>query len=255
MAQAVPSQTPLTTAQPARKAQTLRGLRRREALTAYLFILPTLVGFLVFTLGPMLFSAGLSLFDWDVMTEARFVGLDNFLFLLSDNRFLVGFRNTVTFVVLVVGLNTLVSLALAAALQTKMPGVLRYLFRTAFFIPVVTSTASIAIILGFLFHKELGVVNYYLNQIGIPQVPWLTSTAWAMRAVVLATVWKTFGFDLILAVGQVADRVVPVNGRAVIRPMCTLTLSADHRMLDGALAAKFLSRVKTALEQPFELLR
>jgi pyruvate dehydrogenase E2 component (dihydrolipoamide acetyltransferase) len=76
-----------------------------------------------------------------------------------------------------------------------------------------------------------------------------------MRAVVLATVWKTFGFDLILAVGQVADRVVPVNGRAVIRPMCTLTLSADHRMLDGALAAKFLSRVKTALEQPFELLR
>ncbi|NJM42140.1 MAG: 2-oxo acid dehydrogenase subunit E2 [Anaerolineae bacterium] len=60
---------------------------------------------------------------------------------------------------------------------------------------------------------------------------------------------------MVLAVGRVADRIVPVNGRAAIRPMCTLTLSADHRMLDGALAAKFLARVKTLLEAPFELLR
>lgn len=198
MEQTVPS--PITATQPRRKPQTLRGLRRREAITAYLFILPTFIGFLVFTLGPMVFSAGLSLFDWDVVSPARFVGLANFHFLLGDNRFLIGFRNTATFVVFVVALNTIVSLALAVALQTRMPGGLRYLFRTAFFIPVVTSTASISIILGFLFHKELGVINYYLGQLGIPPVPWLTSTSWAMIAVVLATVWKTFGFDLILFV-------------------------------------------------------
>jgi pyruvate dehydrogenase E2 component (dihydrolipoamide acetyltransferase) len=60
---------------------------------------------------------------------------------------------------------------------------------------------------------------------------------------------------MILAVGRVVDRIVPIDGQAVIRPMCTLTLSADHRMLDGALAATFLSKVRTLLEQPFELLR
>jgi len=59
---------------------------------------------------------------------------------------------------------------------------------------------------------------------------------------------------MILAVGRVADRITPVDGRAAIRPMCMLTLSADHRMLDGALAAAYLSKVKTLLEQPFELL-
>jgi glyoxylase-like metal-dependent hydrolase (beta-lactamase superfamily II) len=71
MEQTVPG--PITATQPSRKPQTLRGLRRREAITAYLFILPTFIGFLVFTLGPMVFSAGLSLFDWDVVSPARFV--------------------------------------------------------------------------------------------------------------------------------------------------------------------------------------
>ncbi|MCA9905036.1 MAG: 2-oxo acid dehydrogenase subunit E2, partial [Anaerolineae bacterium] len=59
---------------------------------------------------------------------------------------------------------------------------------------------------------------------------------------------------MILAVGRVAERVVPVHGQVVIRPMCTLTLSVDHRVLDGVQGAQFLARVKTYLEHPFELL-
>lgn len=178
----------------------MRGLRRREALTAFLFIAPTFAGFVIFTLGPMLASLGLSLFDWDALSPPVFVGLDNFIFLFEDSRFLNAFRNVAVFAALVMILNVVVSLGLAVALQTKMPTPLRYLFRTSYFLPVVTSMASIAIILSFVFHKELGIANYYLGLIGIDKVPWLTSSSWALLTVVLTTVWKTFGFDLILFV-------------------------------------------------------
>jgi multiple sugar transport system permease protein len=179
---------------------TMRGLRRREALTAFLFIAPTFVGFFIFTLGPMLASLGLSLFDWDALSPPIFIGLDNFRFLLEDSRFLNAFRNVAGFAGLVMLLNVVVSLGLAVALQTKMPTPLRYFFRTSYFLPVVTSMASIAIILSFVFHKELGIANYYLGLIGVERVPWLTSSSWALLTVVLTTVWKTFGFDLILFV-------------------------------------------------------
>ena len=178
----------------------MRGLRRREAITAYLFIAPTFLGFAVFTLGPMVASMGLSMFDWDALSPPKFVGFENFVFLAEDARFLNAFKNVAAFATGVMILTVVVSLGLAVALQTRMPTPLRYFFRTSYFLPVVTSMASIAIILSFLFHKELGIINYYLGLIGIEKIPWLTSTRWALFTIVLTTVWKTFGFDLILFV-------------------------------------------------------
>ncbi|MEO6060437.1 MAG: sugar ABC transporter permease [Thermoflexales bacterium] len=176
----------------------MRAMRVREALTGYLFILPTLVGFLVFALGPMLFSAYLSLHEWEIFSPPKFVGLDNFKFLPEDTRFTAGFVNTLKFVIAVVALNTTLALGAAVGLQTKMPVVLRNFFRTSYFLPVVMSMTSVAIILSFLFHKEFGIVNYYLGLVGIEKVPWLASSSYALSSVVLATVWKTFGFDMIL---------------------------------------------------------
>jgi multiple sugar transport system permease protein len=183
--------------------QSMRSVRLREALAGYLFILPTMLGFTIFVLGPMFYSLGLSTFEWDVLTPARFVGLHNYQALLKDVRFVIAFKNVLIFVAFVVSLNLVVSLTLAVALQWKMPTILRYFYRTSFFIPVVTSMASIAIVLGYLFHKELGIINYYLSFVGIDKIPWLASTRWAMISVVLATVWKSFGFDLILFVAGI----------------------------------------------------
>jgi multiple sugar transport system permease protein len=185
--------------------ETLRGLRFREALTAYLFILPTLLGYVVFISGPILFSLGISLFEWDVVNAPIFVGTENYHELLNDKRMLAAFWNTFRFVILVVGLNLVVALALAVALQRKMPTVLRYFYRTTFFLPMVASIASVAIVLGYLFHKELGAINYYLGLIGIPEVPWFTSSSWALWTIVIATVWKSFGFDLILFVAGIQN--------------------------------------------------
>jgi multiple sugar transport system permease protein len=185
--------------------QSMAGLRRREALTAYLFIAPTMLGFLIFIAGPMVSSLGMSLFEWDIVSRPQFIGLENYAFLAQDPGFRTAFRNTATFAVLVVSLNLVVALSLAVALQRTLPTILRYYYRTAFFLPMVTSMASISIVLGFLFHKELGIINYYLGLLGIPPAPWLTSTSWALFTIVLATVWKSFGFDLILFIAGIQN--------------------------------------------------
>jgi multiple sugar transport system permease protein len=187
------------------RGNTLRGLRFREALTAYAFILPTFLGYFVFILGPIVFSLGMSLYEWDVINDPVFVGLDNYREFADDKRIATAFRNTAQFVLLVISLNLVVALALAVALQRKLPTILRYFYRTTFFLPMVTSIASISIVLGYLFHKELGVINYYLGLVGIPEVPWLNSTAWAMWTIVIATVWKSFGFDLILFIAGIQN--------------------------------------------------
>jgi multiple sugar transport system permease protein len=183
----------------------MAGLRRKEALTAYLFIAPTMLGFLIFIAGPMVSSLGMSLFEWDIVSRPQFIGLENYGFLIQDPGFRTAFRNTATFAVLVVSLNLVVALSLAVALQRTLPTILRYYYRTAFFLPMVTSMASISIVLGFLFHKELGIINYYLGLLGIPPAPWLTSTSWALFTIVLATVWKSFGFDLILFIAGIQN--------------------------------------------------
>ena len=183
----------------------MASLRRKEAIWAYLFIAPTFIGFSIFIAGPMVVSLGLSLFEWDVVSAPEYIGLDNYRFMVQDERFRNAFRNTALFAFLVVSLNLVVALSLAAALQRTLPTILRYYYRTAFFLPMVTSMASISIVLGFLFHKELGIVNYYLGVLGIPQVPWLTSSSWALITIVLATVWKSFGFDLILFIAGIPN--------------------------------------------------
>jgi multiple sugar transport system permease protein len=186
-------------------AQSMTTMRRTEALAAYLFIAPTFLGFVIFIAGPLLYSLGLSFFEWNIFSPAQFAGLSNYQRLLTDTRLMTSFRNTVVFVGIVVTLDVIIALALAVALQNRMPALLRYFFRTAFFLPVVTSVAAIAIILGFMLNTNLGIVNYYLQQLGFAKVPWLTSSQWALISIALATVWKTFGFDLLLFIAGIQN--------------------------------------------------
>jgi multiple sugar transport system permease protein len=78
---------------------------------------------------------------------------------------------------------------------------LRYVFRTAFFLPLLTSAASISIVLAYMFHRDFGVINYYLKQIGLPAVPWLNDPTWALITVVLTYVWQQIGFTFIIFLG------------------------------------------------------
>lgn len=184
---------------------TIHGMRRRKALMGYLFLAPTILGILIFVAGPVLASFTLSLYKWNVFRPPQFLGFDNYVRLWNDETARVGFLNTLRFVVMAVTLQMTLALFLAIGVQQKMTKFFRYYFRSAFFLPLLMSGAAVSITLGYLFHKEFGVVNYYLNLIGIPRIAWLNSNEWAMITVVIASVWQNVGFTFIIFVGGLSN--------------------------------------------------
>ncbi len=178
----------------------LRTERRREARAAYVYLLPVFLLFLVFVAGPLIASVVLSFTRYDVVSDPVGISLDNYDRLLGDERVIVSFRNTFVFVILSTVLEITIALLLAVGVQSRMPRFLRYVFRTAFFLPVIMSSTAIAIIFSYMFSRDFGVINYYLVQLGFEKVPWLSSTEWSLFTIVLASVWQRLGFTFILFV-------------------------------------------------------
>ncbi|MDQ3412800.1 MAG: sugar ABC transporter permease [Chloroflexota bacterium] len=174
--------------------------RLREAIAAWAFLLPSLIPFVVFVAGPVLAAVALSFAEYDLLSPPSFIGLANFETFLSDPRILTIYKNTAVYVAGTVGIETIIALLLAVATNRALPGLLRYLFRTTYFFPVLTSLASVSIVWGYLYHTNFGVINYYLQQLGGPQIRWLTSSDWAMPALIILGVWKSLGFSYILFV-------------------------------------------------------
>ncbi len=176
-------------------------LKRREALSAYLFLVPTLIGFLVFVLGPMIASVGLSLFNWNLMTPPTFAGLGNYMQLFSDVRIGPVYWTTLKIAGLTVLFNTLIGLGIAVLLDQKMPAFLRQFFRLSYFFPFVVSVSAVALIWSFLMNQDGGILNYYLGLVGINRIPWLHSSLWSPIAVVITNVWKNIGFNVLVFLG------------------------------------------------------
>jgi multiple sugar transport system permease protein len=161
-----------------------------------LFLLPSLAGMLLFVIGPILASAALTLFEWDLLTDPKFVGLSNFRRLFRDEDIWLALRHTLTFIVGYVPLVMALALLLALVLDAKLKGMA--LFRTAFFLPVVSSWVAVALLWKWLFNPRYGLINYGLEQIGITGPNWLFDRQWAMPAIVLTSVWKDLGFVAVL---------------------------------------------------------
>jgi len=180
---------------------TLAGMERRKALLGYLFLSPTILGILVFTAGPVIFSLVLSLFRWNVFSPPEFIGLANFDRFFHDSRALMSFWTSFVFVVFAVSLQLVVGMLLALVIQSRMVTWMRYTYRTAFFLPMLMSGAATAIVLSYMLHKEFGAVNYYLGLLGVPPIPWLSQPGWAMASIVISYLWLSMGFTMILFIG------------------------------------------------------
>ncbi len=173
------------------------GLRRHEAIEGWLFVAPIMLGLLVFTYGPTLASFVMSLMRWDGLTPPSFVGLDNYVTLLtSDAVYGRSLANTAYFAVGSVPLSMLFGLGMALLVNQKVRGVT--LFRALFFLPVVTSSVAIGLVWAWMFSSYYGVINGVLNLVGIPSLPWLGSVAWAMPAVIIVSIWYRVGYDMVL---------------------------------------------------------
>lgn len=171
-------------------------LQHRFNWTPYLFIAPYLLVFLLFRLGPSIAGLGVSFTEWGVVGDPRWVGLRNYEAMLNDARLGDAIRNTVQFTLLTVPLLVVLGLGLALFFNRKRPG--RTLGRTAVFIPYVLMSTVVGVLWTWILEKDFGLLNIYLDQLGLPKVPWLVSSNFAMLGIVLTTVWWTVGYNMVL---------------------------------------------------------
>ena len=174
------------------------GQRRRfqEAALAYLFLAPTLLGLLFFSLGPVIAGFLISFTNWNILLPPQWVGMDNYRALIELELPRKVLRNTFYYTAINVPLNMTLALIAALLLNQKLRWVAFY--RAAYFLPVVSSTVAASLIWTWLFSPNFGPINYFLESIGIPGPAWLGSTAWAMPAVIIMSVWKGFGINMLI---------------------------------------------------------
>lgn len=176
--------------------------RRREIIAAFFFLLPNVIGFLVFMAGPLLTSLGISFVEWNLLTPPKWLGLDNYIELLTDDDFWSSLRATLYYMAGSVPLGVALALVLALALNQKIRGITIY--RTIYFIPVVSSLIAVALMWRWMYNPTSGILNYMLNEVfdffnlPITAPDWLQSRVWAMPAIILMSVWKGLGYNMVL---------------------------------------------------------
>jgi multiple sugar transport system permease protein len=168
----------------------------RETWTAYGLLLPILVFFLAFQYYPILKSVVISFMEYGLLLpEAPWVGLQNYIRQFRDPLFLSALWNTLIFVAAAVGVG--VTLALFFAVLVERTGRWAKIYRTLYFIPVVTSLMATSMIWRWLYAPD-GLINFILTTFGIEAQPWLLGESLALPALIVLTIWKNIGFDLVL---------------------------------------------------------
>ena len=175
--------------------------RRKEALLFYLFISPWVIGFLAFLLGPMIFSIYLSFTEWDSFTPPRWVGLENYITLLTDDPiFWKVMGNTAYYAIISVPLGMAVSLFIANLLNKKVR--FRKLFRTLVYLPHLIPIVAVALIFQMVFAPGAGPLNQALSLVGITGPNWLMDSAWVKPALILMSLWQAGGGTILLLAGM-----------------------------------------------------
>lgn len=163
---------------------------------AAFFILPSLIPLLLFTVGPALGALVVSFMRWDLLTPAKWIGLNNYRELVQDEKFRDAALHTVIFVAGYLPLVFAGGLIIALLLNRHIPE--RGLLRTLFFMPVVTSWVAVALIWRWLLNPTYGVVNAVLGALHLPTPGWWLDPHWAMPSVILASSWKDVGYTMLI---------------------------------------------------------
>ena len=153
--------------------------------------------FFTFYIYPLFAGLAGSMTDWRAFQAARpFIGLDNYLKLLRDDTFLAAARNTLLYSAMYLPISIILSLVLALAIDAS--GIFKSVFRTVYFVPVVTSVIATALIWGWLYQPRYGLFNQVLTMLGMNRLQFLNSPAQALPSIVAYAVWKQLGYNIVL---------------------------------------------------------
>jgi len=161
-----------------------------------LFVAPPVILFLMFTLIPMIMAIGMSFTKYDVINPPTFAGLDNFRKLLRDEFFWIAMKNTCVYTLLYVPLGLLLSLGAALFLNAEQKFV--GLFRTLFYLPVLSSTVATATLWFWILNPQMGLLNGILKIFGVPNQAWLYDSRLAMISIVMMSLWAGFGGNMMI---------------------------------------------------------
>ncbi|WP_100374717.1 carbohydrate ABC transporter permease [Bacillus sp. FJAT-45037] len=203
---------------------------KKSTFKAFLYLLPALIILGTFNIYPIIRSFLMSFYtDYDFFNDEVFAyGFDNFVYLWNDPAFHRSVWNTIIFVLGVVPASIAISLVIAMLLSSKIK--FRSLFRTIYFLPFVTSVVAVAIVWRWIFHSDYGLMNYFLGFVGIDPIRWLTDPTYAMPALIILSIWKGLGFNIIIFLAglQNIDRqyylAAKVDGASKWEQFKTITL-------------------------------
>lgn len=166
------------------------------AYTPYVFLAPTLIILVTFALAPMIWGFYLAFTDYPILRGPTFIGIENFKRLFADPVFHESLRNTLVYMAGTVPTRIIIGLGVAMLLNEAIRG--RNLLRAMYFFPVVAPLVSVSLLWQWMYHTQFGVINALLSYVGIGPIPWLTSSKYAMPSVMIMSVWKTVGWNMVV---------------------------------------------------------
>lgn len=159
---------------------------------AWIFILPAILGTFIFIIIPMICSFGLSFTKWDLLNSVKFVGLQNYVNLFQSDLFYKILSNTVVFALATSILGVIIPLILASILNSKIRG--SEFYKTAYFLPFITPMVVVGIVWAWIFDPNIGLLNQVLQI----HINWLYDSKYAMSALIIVSVWKLIGYNMII---------------------------------------------------------
>ena len=171
-------------------------MNRKSDWSAYWYFAPVFVIMFSFQVLPIIYSLAISLYSWDLIGHPEYVGLENFRRLIDDPMFYKSIWNTLYYALVSVPLSIGCSLSVALLLNNPISGI--WFYRTIYFIPVITSINAVAIVWNFIYHPDYGLLNKVLLLVGLEPQRWLQDPFWAMPCIILMSVWKGLGYNVII---------------------------------------------------------
>lgn len=179
----------------------------------YLYILPNMILFIAFMIVPLLMSFYYSLTKWKGLGKPKFIGLDNYIYLIQDDNFRISFFNTIKFTLITVPFLVVLSLLLAILLNQKMR--FRGFFRSALYLPSIVSLIAAGMIFIWLFNPQIGLINYIMESLGKKPIDWTNDPKYAMIMIVIGTLWSRVGYNMIIYLAGLQG-IPPENYEAAV---------------------------------------